>query len=251
MIELEDRDEIAVLRMVRGKGNALNEELLTALIAALDRLERSSARAAVITGQGNVFSAGVDLAAVLEDGPAYVRRFLPLLSRVFERFATFPKPLVAAVNGHAIAGGAIIMMACDARLLARGSARIGLTEIQVGVIFPAWALEIARFTVAAQHFPTLVYSGHTYLPDESVARGLVDELVESEKLLDRSCQVASELGAIPTAKFTATKLAVRRPLIDAARSQSLLTNAAVIDDWCSPETQRLIASFFERTVKKA
>src|SRR5262245_29687414 len=137
MIELEDRDEVAVLRLVRGKGNALNEELLNALIAAADQLERSSVRAVVITGQGSVFSAGVDLAAILEGGPAYVRRFLPLLLQLFERFATFPKPLVAAVNGHAIAGGAIMMFACDARLLARGTARIGLTEIQVGVLFPA------------------------------------------------------------------------------------------------------------------
>ena len=77
-----------------------------------------------------------------EGGPSYVGKFLPTMTRFFERVATFPKPVVAAVNGHAIAGGAILTFACDQRLLARGSARIGLTEVLVGVQFPAWALEL-------------------------------------------------------------------------------------------------------------
>src|SRR5581483_10243615 len=145
MIEFEDRGVVTILRMARGKGNALNVEMLEALITALDRAKRSAARAVIITGQGNIFGAGVDLPALVEGGPAYVRRLVPLLQRGFERVATCPKPLVAAVNGHAIAGGAIIMLACDQRLLARGTAQIGLTEVRVGVVFPAWALEIARF----------------------------------------------------------------------------------------------------------
>lgn len=250
MIEIEHRDQVAMLRMTRDKGNALNAELISALLAALDQLERSAARSAVITGQGTVFGAGVDLAALLDGGPQYIRRFLPLLIELFERLATFPKPLVAAVNGHAIAGGAIIMLACDARLLARGTARIGLTEIQVGVLFPAWALEIARFAVPPQHFPALICAGRTYLPDDALERGLVDQLVDFDQLLNRACQVAGELGAIPSAKYAATKLAVRRPMIEAARQQSALTGAAIVDDWCSDETRRLISEFFEKNVKR-
>src|SRR5262245_23776931 len=140
MIEREERGAVTILRMVRGKGNALNLELVAALLDALDGLESSAARAGVLTGQGGIFGAGVDLPALAEGGPGYVRQFLPLLGRLFERLATFPMPMVAAVNGHAIAGGAILMAACDQRLLAKGSARVGLTEVRVGVVFPAWAL---------------------------------------------------------------------------------------------------------------
>ena len=250
MIELEDRDAVTILRMVRGKGNALDIEFGTALADALDQLERSAARAIVITGQGSVFGAGVDLAALLEGGPSYVRRFLPIMGRAFERLATFPKPVVAAVNGHAIAGGAIIMLACDARLLARGSARIGLSEIRVGVLFPAWALEIARFATPPEHFSTLICTGRSWPPEEALARGLVDELVDADTLLDRACQVAAEMGAVPTAKFTATKLAVRRPMIESALRQAALTDAAVIDDWCSSETLGHIAAFAEKNLKR-
>jgi enoyl-CoA hydratase len=247
MIELEARGPVTVLRMARGKGNALNLELTEALIDALDRLDKG---AVVLTGQGNVFGAGVDLPALVEGGAGYVRRFLPLLARLFERLATFPRPLVAAVNGHAIAGGAILMLGCDQRLLAKGAARVGLTEVRVGVVFPAWALELARFATPPAHFPTLILTGRTWPPEEALARGLVDELAEPERLLDRACAVAEELAAIPPAAFATTKLAVRQPMIDAARRQAALTDAAVLEHWCAPETLRQVAAFAEQAIKR-
>jgi enoyl-CoA hydratase len=224
--------------------------MVEALGDALDRLESGAARAGVLTGEGGVFGAGVDLPALAAGGPEYVRRFVPALQRLFERLATFPKPLVAAVNGHAIAGGAILMLACDQRVLARGAARIGLTEVRVGVVFPAWALELARFATPPQHFPTLICTGRTWPPEEALARGLVDELAEPERLLDRACEVAEEMAAIPPAAFTATKLAVRRPMIESARQQAALTDAALLEHWCAPETLRQVAEFAERTIKR-
>ncbi len=122
MIELEERGAVTIMRLARGKGNALNLDLLDAAAKAFDALEASGARAAVVTGQGSVFGAGVDLVELAAGGDAYVQRFVPRMLEVFERLATFPKPLVAAVNGHAIAGGAILMMACDQRILARAGA---------------------------------------------------------------------------------------------------------------------------------
>jgi enoyl-CoA hydratase len=250
MIEIEDRGAVTILRLARGKGNALNVELTTALVEALDRLEHSPARAGILTGQGNVFGAGVDLMALVEGGPDYVRRFLSLLGRAIERLAMFPKPLVAAVNGHAIAGGAILMLACDQRLLARDTSRVGLTEVRVGVVFPAWALEVARFATPPQHFATLIGTGRTWPPEEALARGLVDELVEPDRLLERACEVAEELAAIAPATFRTTKQAVRRPLIEAAQRQAVLTDAAVLEHWCAPETLRQVAQFAEQTLKR-
>jgi enoyl-CoA hydratase len=248
MIQLENRGNVAILRMARGKGNALDIDFVAALTDAFEQLERGPARAAVITGQGKVFGAGVDLPALIAGGPDYVRRFVPLLQRSFERVATFPKPLVAAVNGHAIAGGAIIMLACDQRLLARGTAQVGLTEVRVGVAFPAWALEVARFATPPQHFSTLICTGRTWAPDEALARGLVDELVEPERLLDRACEVAAEMAAIPAAAFTAAKQAVRRPMIEAAQRQAVLTDAALLEHWASPETIRQVAEFAKQMI---
>lgn len=249
MLEVENQGDVAILRMARGKGNALNLELLAALADGLDDLERSAAKAAVITGQGSVFGAGVDLPELVAGGEATIREFLPRMSAVFKRLATFPKPLVAAVNGHAIAGGAIIMLACDQRLLARGTARVGLTEVQVGVQFPAWALEIARFATPPEHFPTLICTGRTWLPDDALARGLADELVEPEQLLARAVAVASELAAILRSTFVATKLAVRRPMIEAAE-RSEPRDAAILDSWCTEAVRAKMSAFVERTLKR-
>lgn len=197
MIQLEDRNGIVVLRMAAGRGNALNVELASAIAETITDLERGPARAVVLTGQGNVFGAGVDLRSLIDGGADYVRRFLPVLVSAFERLAVFPKPLVAAVNGHAIAGGAILMLTADQRLLARGTARVGLTEVLVGVQFPPWAMEIARFATPREHFQTLILTGRTWLPDDALNRGLVDELVDADQLLDRACEVAEEMAAVP------------------------------------------------------
>jgi enoyl-CoA hydratase len=249
MIELEDRGPVTILRMTRGKGNALSLDFVEALDEALGKVERGPARAAVITGQGSVFGAGVDLPELIAGGEAYVRKFIPRMLEAFRRFATFPKPLVAAVNGHAIAGGAIMMLACDQRLLARGTARVGLTEIQVGVTFPSWALEIARFTTPVEHFATLICTGRTWQPAEALARGLVDELVEPERLLERALEVAGEMAAVSPSTFAATKLAVRRPMIEAAERQAG-GDAAIIEFWSSQEAQAQMSAFVERTIKR-
>jgi enoyl-CoA hydratase len=249
MIEVENRGAVSVLRMARGKGNALNLDLLAALAETLNALERGPARAAVITGQGSVFGAGVDLPELLAGGEGYIRRFLPLMVDVFQRLATFPKPLVAAVNGHAIAGGAIIMLACDVRLLATGSARIGLSEIQVGVLFPSWALEIARHTTPPEHFSELICTGRTWQPDDALTRGLVDAVAAPDELLDRACAAAAELGNLAPEIFTTTKLAVRRPLIESAE-RLRGGDSAIVDSWCAPETLARIAAFVERNIKR-
>lgn len=250
MIRLEERGAVTILHMERGKGNALNLEFVEALVAAFEQLEQSPTRAVVLTGQRSVFGAGVDLPALVAGGPDYVRQFVPLMQRAFEELVTFPKPLVAAVNGHAIAGGAILMLACDQRILAQGPARVGLTEVLVGVVFPAWPLEIARFATPPEHFQTLILTGRTWLPDEALARGLVDELVEPAELLERACAVADELAAIPAATYAATKLAVRRPLIEAARRDAELRDPAILEQWCSPEVLAQIGKFAAQTIKR-
>jgi enoyl-CoA hydratase len=250
MIELEDRGAISILRLVRGKGNALNLDLARAISGGLDKLEHGPARAGVITGQGSVFGAGVDLMSFVEGGTEYASKFLPELTQLFIRLATFPKPLVAAINGHAIAGGGIMAFACDQRIMARGKGRMGLTEVLVGVIFPAWALEIARFATPPQHFQTMILTGRTWLPEDCLARGMVDELVDPEKLIDRASEVANELAAISPSVFTTTKMAVRRPMIETAREQAAKTDEAVRKHWLSPETMREIVKFAQQNIGK-
>ncbi len=248
MIQHEQRGAVSILRMARGKGNSLNTDFLHALLAALDVEEASDATAIVFTGEGSSFSAGVDLPTVTAGGVEYLQTFLPALSRFLRRLALFPKPIVAAVNGHAIAGGAIGMLACDYRLVARGEARIGLTELLVGVAFPTWPIEIARHFIPPQHLQSLVYTGRTVLPEEALALGLVDELVEPEALLDRACAVANQMGKVSPDAFRYTKEQLRRPLIEAVERRQAIDDPIAAAIWSSPDVLRRIDAFVRRTI---
>src|ERR1700722_11641852 len=143
MLETEDRSGVTVLRLRHGKVNALDTELLRAITAAMGDLDPASA--VVITGAGSAFSAGVDLKRIVAGGPPSVREFLPALTEMFLAVFDHPGPVVAAVNGPAIAGGCVLAAACDVRLMAGG--RIGLAELSVGVPFPTVALEIMRHAI--------------------------------------------------------------------------------------------------------
>jgi enoyl-CoA hydratase len=107
-------------------------------------------------------------------GADYIRRFLPMLHRMYEAVFFHPKPLVAAINGHAIAGGCVLACCADRRIMARSGGRMGITELLVGVPFPALAFEIVRFAVPGRNLPEFTYAGATYDVDASLARGWVD-----------------------------------------------------------------------------
>src|SRR4051812_19623705 len=147
MIELTQHGEVAVLRMAHGKANVLDLEFCNALAARFEDYRQSPAKALVLTGSGRIFSAGVDLVRLVDEGAPYVRAFLPALNRAIETLFSVLKPVVAAVNGHAIAGGCILACAADQRLMARDSGRIGIPELLVGVPFPVVPLEVMRFAV--------------------------------------------------------------------------------------------------------
>ena len=129
MIDSKVVDGIAVLAMTHGKVNALDIEFCDTLAAHFDDLRRSDAKAVVLTGQGKIFSAGVDLKRLSAGGAEYIRQFLPALHRLYEAAFFHPKPVVAAVNGHAIAGGCVLAACADRRIMARDAGRIGVTEI--------------------------------------------------------------------------------------------------------------------------
>src|SRR5258705_8320826 len=184
MIDMTHHGNVTVLRMAHGKANALDLELCEALTSQLDECQRSpSTGALVLTGTGRMFSAGVDLPRVVDGGASYVRVFLPSVNRMFQTLFTFSKPVVAAVNGHAIAGGCVMACTGDARLMARESGRIGIPELLVGVPFPVVPLEIMRFAAPSRHLQTLAYRGVTLAADEAFDHGLIETVTDPDRLL--------------------------------------------------------------------
>lgn len=248
MIEVEDRNGIALVTMRHGKANALDTEFCGALADTIAGLK--GARAVVLTGEGRIFSAGVDLLRPLSEGADYFRTFLPALHRLYETAFFHPTPLVAAVNGHAIAGGCVLACTADRRVMADAGARIGVPELLVGVPFPHLAFEIMRFVVASHRFEEVMEGAAAYTPQDGYDRGLADILVEPDAVLARAMIEAEKLSALPPAAFALTKRQSRKPVADAWARDGRKFEDEVTQIWLQPESIARIRAYVARTLKK-
>jgi enoyl-CoA hydratase len=250
VFETNSRGDVAVITMAHGKANALDSEFCDALAVEFNELRTASPRAVVLTGQGAIFSAGVNLLRTLDAGPDYVRDFLPRLHRLYETIFFFPKPVVAAINGHAVAGGCVLACACDRRVMVREPGRIGVTELLVGLPFPTLAFEIMRFVTASHCFEDMVFSGATFLPQDGAERGLVNEVVGAEELMDRAFAAANTLAATAPNASALTKRQSREPAMDRYNRDGARFDAEVTEIWTSEQATRTIRDYVSRTLKK-
>ncbi|WP_410574520.1 enoyl-CoA hydratase/isomerase family protein [Amycolatopsis sp. cmx-4-61] len=244
-ITLENHQDVAVLRIDHGGGNTLDTDSCRELVRRLEEAEQ--ARAVVLTGTGRVFCAGVDLKRIDEGGAPYVAEFLPLLSDALLAVFGCPRPVVAALNGHAVAGGAVLAAACDHRVLGAGT--IGVTELLVGVPFPLAALEILRCAYGTTRLPSLTYSGETWGGAEAVARGLADEQAPPEDVLERAVAVATRLGALPAAPFAHTKAQIRQPFHERIAEYRHSDDPHVERQWQSAEALAAVKSYVDRVLR--
>jgi enoyl-CoA hydratase len=248
MIERRIEGPVTVLRLQHGKASALDVELLGALESELAEAE-ASAQAIVLTGTRSIFSAGVDLFRVLDEGDAYLTSFLPALDSALLRLFTFPRPAVAAINGHAMAGGWILACACDYRVMTLGSGKAALPELQVGVAFPPIAIETVRFATPAAHLHALVFAGREYTGEEALRAGLVEEAVEPDAVMVRALEVAKVMARTPFEAYRLTKEQLRAPTVARVAAASS-TARAVHAQWSGDDTASIIRTYLDRVIGK-
>jgi enoyl-CoA hydratase len=229
----ESRGGVEILRIDRPPVNALDVETLDEISEALDDLLSKDVDGVVLTGAGSIFSAGADLRKVLEADSDAIAAGIEGLTRCFRTLFVFDRPVVAAVNGHALAGGAVLTCACDYRVMG-SEGLIGAIELKAGVPFPAWALEVVRYGAHNEHVAEIVNFGRMYPPQKALDVGLIDEVTEGD-VLERALEVVKELALVPRRTFAITKRSLREKTVREADSL-----AAVIDDdvkqaWSSPE----------------
>lgn len=249
MIERGLAGNILTLRLAHGKASALDLELCRELQREVEAAaEAPGIRALILTGTGSIFSAGVDLPRMIDGGREYTQNFVEALDAVLRALFLFPKPAVVAVNGHAIAGGAIIAFACDYRLMSGG--RIGVPEALVGVPFPPLALEIVRFAIPRQHLQAMVYLAKTVEVAEAKAIGMIDEIVPAESLLDRANATARQLAGITPDAFRLTKRQIREPFLRDAAEIARVSADEIDDKWADPEVHEHIRAYLAKTIGK-
>lgn len=242
---LDRRGTTALLTLNRPPANALNLAVLSALRELVPRLFATDVRALVITGEGRCFCAGLDLFEVFSYPPAEADVFTSAFDDVFTGLFGLEIPVVAAINGHAVAGGAVLAAAADFRLMAQGSSQLGLSEIKVGVPFPTSAFEIVRYTWSGPHFSELLYRGLNYKPEEALRRHLIDEVVPAAELTERALALADELGAMPRVAFATNKRALRREALSRMAAARAAGNGKdpLWAEWRTPEVLNTVATY--------
>ena len=248
-MRIEPQGDVALLRMEAGKANAIGPAFLSALDNLLGGLD--GAAAVVMTGQGKAFSVGLDLPALIGLDREALRGLISRFDEVMLRLFEFAAPMVAAVNGHAVAGGCVLALQADVRLVADKELRIGLNETQLGIGLPASVLEPLRLQVPASSLLPLALEGRLVAPREALALGLVHEVVPEAELLDRALFRARALAALPPGGVRLVKAALRRPVAEAIRARGPAETDRWLDTWFAPAAQeRLHAAVTKLTKPK-
>ena len=237
-VHVSTDEHLAEVRLERGKVNALDEEVVDELAECFRLLAGDpDVRSIVLTGTGKFFSFGFDIPGFLghskEAFLAYLRKFAALYRDLFAH----PKPVVAALNGHAVAGGCMLALACDARLVAAGKAKIALNEIAFGSSLFAGSVEMLRYCVGDRNAEKIACSGAMHAPEEALALGLVDRVVPEADLLAAARVVARVQGAKEPAAFRSVKALLRGPVLDEMARREEPSLREFVEIWYSERTR--------------
>jgi enoyl-CoA hydratase len=227
-------EDIGLIRIEHGKANAIDDTLLSFVTRELDRSLAENKKAVVLTGREGFFSAGLNLKDLPEDR-SEMALFVDRFEEAMEKLLTFPLPLVAAVNGHAIAGGCVLASTADFRIGARGEYRIGVSEVSLGIVFPASAFEIMRQVLPAPRAAEVLLGGRLLTPEEAVGAGILHRVVPADRLLGEAEAVARELGKKPALAFRHTKLALRAPMLERIEATREEARGLFLSSWFSPD----------------
>ena len=225
--------------LIEGPGkNALGSALIDKLSAQMDA---ASGAPLLFTGSGDAFSAGLNLKEVVSLEAEGMNAFLDRLENFIRKIWLYPGPTVAAVNGHAIAGGCIVAMACDfAIATSNPRVRIGLNEVALGLRFPPGILRFVKARVSTDHLSEVVLGAGLHTPDDAARLGLVHRT--SDDPVDDARAVVAGLAKHPVEAYAATKDDLRKGSMDTTTAEREAFIDDVVPFWTSPELKAMIRS---------
>lgn len=211
MLQWDLEGRVAIAQLDDGKANAVGHAFVDSVHKALDRAEKEAA-AVVLTGRPGVFSAGFDLKEMAK-GPAEASALVARGAKMLVRVFAHPQPVVAACTGHAMAAGALLLLASDTRVGATGDFKIGLNETAIDMALPVFGLELAKARVSPRYLTAAVTQAQIFSADDAVKVGYLDETVAEEQVIARSTAVAAQLAELPAKAYAANKLGLRNETV--------------------------------------
>ena len=251
MLEIIDHEVAREIRFARPPVNAFNVELLERLNQALDAARADSCRAIVLSGRPGMFTAGLDVPELLTLDRKQMLRGWEVFFGAQARLAAAPIPVAAAITGHSPAGGAVLALYCDHRVMAAGKYRIGLNEVQVG-LFPGPIIYGAlRRLVGAGVADRLITGGVLLTPEEALASGLIDRVTDENDVVPAALEWARQIGSLPAQAVLRTRAMARADLVNLVANLGRADYEAMNEAWFSAETQSTLRNLVERLRRKA
>ena len=244
-VTIEERGDIALVRIDRPPANAMDPEFLADVVAATEDLAASSPGAVILTGRPGYFSAGADLKVVPTLDPAGQRAMVDGINGMCMSWYAFPRPVVCAVNGHAIAGGLVLALCGDYRVAA-AEGRYGLTELRAGVPYPTMAIAVVAGELTAPAARRLVLRADLVDAADLRDLGAFDEVVPPDDVLDRSLAVATDLASLPSSAYAATKARLRADVLALGARLQAGEVDPVGDAWTDVDTGTRAAAILRR-----
>jgi enoyl-CoA hydratase/carnithine racemase len=234
---LTQEGEVATVCLARGKVNALNDEVVRDLNGIFHDLENDDGvRAVVLTGSGKFFSFGFDIPEFLSYGKASFTNYLKGFTKFCTYLFLFPKPVVAALNGHTVAGGCMLTLACDHRIMVEAKAKMALNEIGFGASVFAGSVEMLRYCVGSKNAEDILFSGKMYSAAEALQLGLIDEVAPAEQLAGEAARVAREYAGKDLRAFASIKNLLRKPVVEGFAGREAKSVREFVDIWYSEST---------------
>lgn len=250
MLETRRHDAIRELRLARPPVNALDPALVRALRDAIADAQREGARGLVLSGREGMFSAGLDVPVLLALSREALRVFWGDFFGLCADIACAPIPIVAAITGHAPAGGAVLAIMCDYRVMADGAFRIGLNETQVGLAVPAPIQAMLRRLVGAYRAERLMVAGAMLESADAKAVGFVDELVATDLVVPRAIAWLTDLLRLPPHAMAQTRRIARADIAAMFADPDALHVDDILEVWYAPEAQGVLQALVARLKSK-
>ncbi len=236
-LTVSNNEGLATLTISRGKVNAFSEPLVDEFSTCFRDMESDpSVKAVILRGTGSFFSFGFDIPEFLNYSKDEFTRFLTKFSALCDQVYLFPKPVVAALNGHTIAGGCLLAMTCDCRVMVKGKAKIGLNEITFGAPMFTGGVEMLRSLVGDRNAERILLLGAMYPAEEALAMNLVDEAVEEADFEERVKTVALELARKDSEPYRIVKWLLRKPIVRKMADGAQESLREFVDVWYSEST---------------
>jgi enoyl-CoA hydratase/carnithine racemase len=246
-IQLVISNSIATVRLSRGKANAINAVLVNELLECLLELKANDQiRGVLLTGHGEFFSAGLDVVELYQYNETEILDFWRIYDRLIRRIVSFPKPIVAAITGHCPAGGCVLALGCDYRVMSEGSYRIGLNEIPFGIVVPETIFHLYSSVIGRGKAYQSLLEGKLHTPEEALSIGLVNEICPLEDVESHGIAQLEKYMQFSTSVWAQSKLNFRNALIQRLTPDFATAFEPTIKQWWSAETRAILEKMISK-----